>query len=102
MTEATEKIINTGVLGALLVISFIAIAYLFNLLQKEKTAASERLEKEQNARINDGKETQKLLMEVQKSIIDSVNKLAEVIEWAEKRTEELRTEMMQTRGGRRP
>jgi hypothetical protein len=77
MTEALEKLISAGVLGTVLVICLIALYF------KDK-----RLGEETQARIDDGKETQKLLMQVQSSVVDAVHKLAEIVEWAEKRADE--------------
>lgn len=77
MNDALGHIASTGVMGSLLVIALIAY-YL-----KDK-----RLIEETQARIKDGQETQKLLMQVQSSVIDLVHKLGEVVDWAEKRADE--------------
>lgn len=77
MTEGLEKLASTGLLGLLLALSLGTIYYLFKKLNDEK-----------DARISDGKETQKLLMEVQSKVVDSVHKLAEIVEWVEKRVDE--------------
>lgn len=66
-----------GLMGALLVV--IGTAYYL----KDK-----RLTEETQNRIKDGQETQKLLMQVQSSVIDAVHKLGEIVEWAEKRADE--------------
>lgn len=75
-----------GLMGALLII--VGTAYYL----KDK-----RLTEETQNRIKDGQETQKLLMQVQSSVIDAVHKLGEIVEWAEKRADESSRER---RGGR--
>jgi peptidoglycan hydrolase CwlO-like protein len=83
-----DKLAGTGLLGLLLTMSLGTVYYLFKKLNDEK-----------DARIADGKETMKVVMDVQKSVSDIVNKLTDVIEWAQKRTEEIaRTDR---RGGTR-
>lgn len=86
MGEALNQIASHGILGALLVVALIAY-YL-----KDK-----RLSEETDARIKDGEETRKLIMQVQQQAIEAVHKLGEIVEWAEKRAEESTRE----RGGRR-
>lgn len=81
MNDALGHIASTGVMGSLLVIALIGY-YL-----KDK-----RLTEETQARIKDGQETQKLLMQVQSSVIDAVHKLGEIVEWAEKRADEVSRE----------
>jgi hypothetical protein len=68
MNDALGQIAGTGVIGAVLVVALIAL--------------------ESEARIKDGQETLKLLMQVQSSVIDAVHKLGEIIEWAERRDAE--------------
>jgi hypothetical protein len=77
VTEALDRILERGILGALLVVALFTIGYLFKKYSDEK-----------DARINDGKETQKLLMQFQSTSIDMVHKLAEIVEWVEKRIDE--------------
>jgi len=88
MNDALNEIARTGVMGALLVIALGAY-YL-----KDK-----RLTEETQNRIKDGQETQKLLMQVQSSVIDAVHKLGEIVEWAEKRADEASRSLI-SRGGR--
>lgn len=78
MTDALGQIASTGVMGVLLVIALIAL-YL-----KDK-----QLGEETEARIKDGQETQKLLMQVQQSAIDTTHKLSEVADRMEKREEDM-------------
>lgn len=77
MTDAMEKLASTGLLGVLLVLSLGTIYYLFKKYSEEK-----------DARIKDGQETQKLLMQMQSQVIEAMHKLAEIVEWVEKRVDE--------------
>lgn len=77
MSDAMILLAKDGLMGALLVV--IGTAYYL----KDK-----RLTEETQNRIKDGQETQKLLMQVQSSVIDAVHKLGEIVEWAEKRADE--------------
>ena len=77
MNEALSHVASTGVMGSLLVI------VLFGYYQKDK-----KLAEESAARIKDGEETRKLLMQVQSGVLDAVHKLAEIVEYVEKRSEE--------------
>jgi hypothetical protein len=97
-TEQLEKLATTGLLGLLLTMALGAIYYLYKKLMEEKDAhrltiekAQTYLNEEKNHRINDGKETQKVILDVQKTMSDAMNKVADVIEWLEKRNNERRS-----------
>jgi len=77
MSDAMLLLAKDGLMGALLII--VGTAYYL----KDK-----RLTEETQSRIKDGQETQKLLMQVQSSVIDAVHKLGEIVEWAERRADE--------------
>ena len=84
MAEPLKELASTGLLGLLLVIALSAVFYLFRKYSEEK-----------DARIKDGQEALKLLMQVQSQVIDAVHKLGQIVEYAEKRYDDTRP-----RGGR--
>ena len=110
VSEAISQIASAGLLGALLVVCLVAYYLKDRQLDRERQEAQKllaqerqeaqkqmaherqewqkRLNEETAARIKDGQETQKLLMDVQGTSINAIHKISDVLEWMEKRDEQ--------------
>lgn len=103
MNDAVAQIVKEGILGALLVI----VSFALYLKDKKLTELNEKrladrvefqklLSEEAANRIRDGAETRKLLMDVQAQSIEVVHKIADSIEYLEKREESARDSRRRT------
>jgi len=89
-TSALGEIVQSGILGALLVLALVALYLKDREMDRKAREKDAEIRAESAARIKDAQDTQKVLMDMQRSIIDAIHKLGEIIEWAEKRDEERR------------
>jgi hypothetical protein len=75
--QLLSQLASTGIVGVLLVIA------LYTLRTKDR-----ELKAEMQLRIEDAQKFNTLAMSLQKEVIQSVSRLGEIVEWAEKRIDD--------------